>query len=495
MKILLVAPPLCDEPLEMEAKESIGLGYLAAVLRERGFEVGLLDADLLHLDNPQTVREITREPRDLVGFSLLEGTIESAAAIIRGVRAASAGVHIVLGGYFPTLVTEDLLQELPEADSIIRGEGEFALPFLADALEKGRDWRDIPGIAWRDGGAPIVNGQGRAPDLDSLPFPSRELLPEVLSRGGCAGLVGSRGCFSNCSFCCINAFAKASGAPSWRGRSPVRIVDEMESLAGGHGVRTVSFYDSNFIGPGAAGQARAGAIAEEILKRGLKINFAISTRPDQVDPDLFGLLKSAGLTEVFIGLESMSQKSLDFYNKRTSVEQNRRAVEVLERLGIHFRPGFILYEPYITLAQIRENVDFLRELIESRYCNKFHFFKALRIYRGSPLEGALTRAGILRRQGWHNLYLWQDPAVARFIYLTGLLAPKMLPLMARDRGLGPSARREVDRLLGKWAIALYDDVLDLIDAGPEKPSQWMNVVLRADEGLARVERAMELLAS
>jgi len=400
--------------------------------------------------------------------------------------------HVVLGGYLPTLVTGELLDELPEIDSIIRGDGEHTLLALAQSLSDGKDWRDLEGISYRDGNQGIINGNRVPADLDALPFPARDLLPEVLFRGGVPGVVASRGCFASCSFCCINSFHKASGAPGWRGRSPERIVDEIETLVKRWQVKMISFYDSNFIGPGAHGSLRAYEIGEEILKRGLQIDFALSTRPDQVEEELFRSLKQAGLKEVFLGIESMSQESLNLYKKKTTVQQNRRAVETLEKLEVYYRPGFILYEPYITLDQIRENLAFLKELVNHRYCNKHHFFKGLRIYRGSPLEKTLHRRGILKRNGWHNTYRWQDPSVARFIYLTGLLAPKMLPVMEKDKALNASGRRNLDRLLGQWSLSVYEDILALMETQSNGPDQWMNLVLRVDQRLARIERTAHL---
>lgn len=492
MRILLVVPPFLEEGLEMEAKESIGIGYLASMLRGRGFEVDLLDADLYQLKVEETVQRICSKKYEMIGLSLLEGTIESAVEILKGLRQRGVHSHIVLGGYFPTLIPEELLMELPEVDSIIRGEGEFTLLALAESLRDGKDWKGLEGIAFRDGGGVVLNPNRVTFDLDEIPFPARDLLPEVLKRGGVAGLVASRGCFAHCSFCCINSFQKASGSPGWRGRSPERIVDEIEALIEGWHVKTVAFYDSNFIGPGKEGPLRAFAFGEEILRRGLEIDFALSTRPDQIEKDLFRFLKKAGLKEVFLGIESMSQKSLDLYRKGTTVEQNRRAMELLEELEIYYRPGFILYEPYVTLDQIRQNLAFLKELINARYCNKYHFFKGLRVYRGSPLERKLQARGILKRNGWHNTYSWQDPALARFIYLTGQLAPKMLSVMEREGALTVKGRRALDRLLGQWSIHLHEEVLALMETPSDQPDRWIDLSLRAEEKLARIERTIQL---
>lgn len=488
MKILLVVPPFVEEGLEMAGKESIGLCYLASVLRPEGFHVHILDADLLKLNVSQTIDRICRTNPSLIGFSVLEGTIEATVEILRGIRERKVSSHVVFGGYLPTLITEELLTNLREVDSVIRGEGEYTLLELAQCLRSGGDWRPIKGLAYREEDSVMINESRRPPDVDRLPFPARDLLPEVMRGGGVAGVVGSRGCFARCSFCCINQFGKASGTTAWRGRSPSNIVDEMEILKKDRGVETVSFYDSNFIGPGSAGVKRAYEIGTEIIRRKLKLSFAVSTRPDQIDRDLFKFLKQAGLMEVFIGLESMSQKSLDLYRKETTVEQNREAIRVLEDLGIAFRPGFILYEPYITLEQIRENIRHLRSLLKGRCCNKFHFFKGLRVYRGSPMETLFRERGILIRNGWHATYRWQDPSVREFIRLTGMVSPKMLPLLQRSRELDPEGQRSLDHLLGTWSLDIHEKVLEMLQSRDRRQTAFIDIVVESERQLKRIEK-------
>jgi radical SAM superfamily enzyme YgiQ (UPF0313 family) len=494
MKVLLVVPPFHEEGVEMDSKESIGVCYLAALLREENYQVSLLDADLLKLSSHETIQRICSDRHDLIGFSLLEGTIESTVDILKGVREQGVGSHIVLGGYFPTLVTEKIMQELPEVDSIIRGEGEVPLLELARCLSGGKDWRDIRGMAYRHNDRIVINENSPLENLDILPFPVRDLLPEVLERRGVTGIVASRGCYANCSFCCVNSFGRASSHTGWRGRSPVNIADEIQMLTYRFGIDMFSFYDSNFIGPGERGRQRVFEFAEELARRNLNIRFALSTRPDQIETELFRFLKKAGLTEVFIGIESMSQKSLDLYNKKVTVEQNRRAIEILEELEIFYRPGFILYEPYITLEQIRENLDFLRELVHSQYCNKYHFFKGLRIYRGSPLEKDLLEKGMLIENGWHYSYRWQDPRVARFISLAGVLGSKMLSLMEKKSYLTNTGKQNLDRLLGEWSINVYEDIFSLIESDSQRNERFMDIFLKADKKLERIEKAVQIFS-
>ncbi len=494
MNIALIVPPYADNDLEMACKESIGVCYLAAVLRRNDFEVTLIDADLLGLSFHATAKRILHGKYDLVGFSVLEGTIESVEAILQLLVDGGLEAHVLLGGYFPTMLVEEVLEKLTRVDSIILGEAEFSLLSLAIALRDGRDWQHLPGVACRISGGVCVNPCDTQCAVDDLPFPERDLLPEVLRRGGVTGVVGSRGCFEGCSFCCMNRFSQLSGVVGWRGRSPVSIGDELEKLVELWGVRAVSFYDGNFIGPGEQGVERAHAIADEIIKRNLDLHFAISTRADQVERELFLHLKNAGLSEVFVGLESMTQRILDLYNKHTRVEDNIKAVEILEECKIYFRAGFILYEPHITLAEIRENIDFLAKMVDMHYCNKFFFFKALRVYRGSRMEAKLAREGILISNGWHVAYNWKHAEVGEYIRITGQICSQIINIVQQIQSFDSDIKRYFETLLGKWNIQVHSAVLLMIEHGAISQNSYMDLSVRAADELKTIRQKLQRFA-
>ena len=121
-------------------------------------------------------------------------------------------------------------------------------------------------------------------DLDSLPFPVRDLLPEVLEQTGYASLLSSRGCYGRCTFCSVNAFFARFGA-KYRMRSVENVLAEMEELQRNYGVRNFAFNDANFI-CGRKGRERAFEFAEALLKRGIKARFSIQCRVNDVEKEL-----------------------------------------------------------------------------------------------------------------------------------------------------------------------------------------------------------------
>ena len=491
MNVALVVPPYADTDLEMACKESIGVCYLAAALRLHEFEVEIIDADLFGYTSEQTAERIGSGNYDLIGFSVLEGTIESVEVIVALLEQNEEQGHLTLGGYFPTMMAEELLRELPRVDSVILGEAEYTLVQLADTLQNGQDWKNVAGVVSRSEKGVRSNPCTPEEDIDQLPFPARDLLPEVLRRGGVAGIVGSRGCFERCAFCCMNKFTKISGTTGWRGRDVKPICDELEELVEKWGVRSVSFYDGNFIGPGQRGRDRAYAIGEEIIRRNLDIHFAISTRANQVEEALFLHLKEAGLSEVFVGLESMTQRILDLYEKHTLVEDNVRAVETLESCKIFFRPGFILYEPHISLKEIRENITFLSSMVDMHYCNKFFFFKALRVYRGSSMEEKLQSEGILIRNKWHAVYDWRYPQVGEYISITGSICSQIVQYVQTIQSFESDLKRYFETLLGKWNIQVHQAALDLVEQGAVTEQSYLDLSINAADELKVIKQKME----
>jgi radical SAM superfamily enzyme YgiQ (UPF0313 family) len=139
-------------------------------------------------------------------------------------------------------------------------------------------------------------------------------------------------------------------------------LSEISDIYEKHGERYFYFADANFFGPGRKGKERACELAELFVDNGIKIDFGIECRVNDVEEKTIGTLVKAGLKDVFLGVESGSQRSLTKFRKYTTVEDNKNAIIVLRKYGIEPNFGFIMFEPDSTLADIRENFEFLKEM-------------------------------------------------------------------------------------------------------------------------------------
>jgi anaerobic magnesium-protoporphyrin IX monomethyl ester cyclase len=344
--------------------EHLGIGYLAAKLRQDGHQVEILDAELQGLDESQMAARLTEADYDLLGITMPDTlTADAVVGFLtqwEPPRTHERQLHFTVGGQGATRASRQLLAAVPSLDSVVRYEGEETLSELAGRLEAGQEWRATPGIAYRGDGGYCESAPRPRPDpLDNLPFPARDALPPLLAAypNAAASVLSSRGCYRRCAFCNVGAFFG-----NWRARSAGNVVDELETLARDFGVTRVDFQDDNFVGPGERGRDRARAIAAQIRQRGLDIRFRIMCSADAITHEAIAPLVEAGLYSIFIGIESGCQRRLTAYRKGT-VEQNVRALQVLERIGILSKCeiGFIMFDPDGDLEEIRENLAFLRE--------------------------------------------------------------------------------------------------------------------------------------
>jgi len=200
----------------------------------------------------------------------------------------------------------------------------------------------------------------------------------------------------------------------------------MERLSKDYGVKEVMFSDDNFIGPGKMGKERAVAIAEEIIRRGVRVRFSIACRANDVERETLAALKKAGLKGVFLGIESGVQRALDSFNKGVTVEDNRRAAFLIRQLDLDLILGFIMFDPDTTLEEILENLAFLRSIGigASTIFNRVGALNRLDAYEGTSMAERLRREGRLEGDYTGYRYRIRDPR-AEVVYRAGLLAYKI----------------------------------------------------------------------
>lgn len=225
---------------------SQGLGYISAILKEHGHTVRCFSlAD--HHEDMQTLCEcIINDQPGLIGFSSTTFQFGNLKNIIAEIRKRSEA-FIVCGGVHPT-VRPECIEEIPELNAIVRGEGEFPMLELADALRDGSDYRTIQNLWVRDE-ASIIRNPMRPPisDLDILPFPDTTWVngnDNHKRRSGVNTFIFSRGCVFDCSYC-SNKVMRDIYAPHiyFRQRSPEKAIQEIELRAQRYDLSWIRFDD------------------------------------------------------------------------------------------------------------------------------------------------------------------------------------------------------------------------------------------------------------
>jgi anaerobic magnesium-protoporphyrin IX monomethyl ester cyclase len=386
---------------------NLGMGYLAAVLKQLGREVEMIDIR----DSAESIaaRLTSRQPL-VVGFSLIfQYFLPQYRRLAAHLRNAGITSHFTIGGHYPSLCHDEILQNFPELDSVVRYEGELTLPDLVERLSTGNDWRQTSGIAYLcDGQVVVTEPRALVHDLDSLPHPWRPYKAEQVGGYPTLPLLASRGCARRCSFCSIHTFYRTAPGKVVRCRKPETIVEEMVQLQRQYGVRVFLFQDDDFPLWGNAGRRWADELVERLHASGLVDStvWKISCRGEYVEPELFARLRDAGLFLVYMGIESGVEQGLKILHKEMTVEQNLAAIRVLKKLGIQFSYGFMLFDPSSTFESVRENVGFLRQIVGDG--SAAATFCRMLPYGGTPIRDLLAREGRLRGDLTHPEYDFLD---------------------------------------------------------------------------------------
>ena len=383
---------------EREGKKSLGawppLGilYLAAVLEEKGVEVSVLDQAAEGLTITETVRWIKAANPDILGFSTFATSGRTAALIGQEVKRENPNVTIVFGNYYATFNPERVLRKYPSVDIIVRGEGERTVVQLVDCLKHNGRLKDVLGINYRNGDgvastpdAPLIK------DLDSLPFPDRSLVGEdyhsVMAGANVAprkftSVVSSRGCIYQCRFCSCTQFARNR----WRPRSVDNTMEELNFLAS-EGYKQFIFVDDNF----TANPKSVVKLCRMMRKEKLDMEWICEGRVDNASYEMLWETSKAGCRILYFGIESANQRILNYYNKRITPEQSRKAVQTARKAGADVIVGsFIVGAPDETREEIRNTIEFAKSIpIDIPQFNVLGVFPGTEIWDEFEAKGLL----------------------------------------------------------------------------------------------------------
>lgn len=356
MRVLLVNPPAINFYHRAGLKMSpLGLAYVASVLKDAGYEVKVIDLNVEKIN----YRTYPYQRYDLVGISV--DTTRYPASLKIAEQAKKRGVDVVMGGPHVTFFDDETLSTR-QVDYVVRGEGEYIMLDLVEHLNNGKSLEEVNGISYLSGNVMIKNPPAPfVKDLDSIPFPARELLPldrytNTLHGRFSASMVTSRGCPFDCDFCSCSAFSGIR----WRSRSLENILKEVELLYDRYGYRAISFLDDNF----TLNPKRVIELCEKMIKTSWDLIWYAFSRVDTIvrNERMIQLMKKAGLDQVFVGFESGSQEVLDKLGKKVTVEKAFRAMEILKRYGVRVWGSFIIGALNETKEMIKETIRFSRKL-------------------------------------------------------------------------------------------------------------------------------------
>lgn len=417
--ICLINPPvlLPKDNVGADVSQPLGLAYVAASLRAGGFPVSILDAaaegwrniksfddhrDYNGLDYGEIAEEIKRQKPKVVGitdnFTVQK---DSAFKVAEMVKAVDPNIIVVIGGSHVTVQPKECASR-SNIDYAVFGEGEITSVELMNCLLSGgnlNDLRKIRGLAFRNGMEIVVNeARPHNFDLDSLPYPARDLLPmQVYFEASkskranrdmdkpWATVITSRGCPFNCIFCSIYL----TMGRRWRYRSPENVIGELKQLVELYGVKQLDFEDDNI----SCDKRRMEKLCEVIIENKFKFEWYTPNgiRADTLDEKLLQKMKAAGCRELWFAPESGSQRVVDeIIGKRIDLKVIEEMVGLCTKVGISSNCFFVIGFPGETREEMGETLRFAKKM--SRLgADNFMFSIATPLYGTRLYEEAIRK--------------------------------------------------------------------------------------------------------
>ena len=341
---------------EKEPCVPVGCLYLISWLRRYGFTVDFRDLQLSKSRNPFAKKNILsffQNTSDIIGISCMPSTLPIAIWVCKQIRKDSPKKIIILGGSGPSLVAKEIINNFSYVDIVVIGPGEHALIELIGTLKSGESIDQIKGIVFRQDGNTVLTPPREAPSRIESAFTAFDAVD--LSKYKNIHLFSGRGCSNNCPFCAIKSL--------YHGSTPRDIADiEQEFdyiLRCKNGFDYIGFQDEDFL----FNKNRFLKLCQMVKRKRKKggVRLFCYAKIDLLDKENMLTLSNSGFSDIFIGVESGSDRVLRLINKKYTI---KAALKVLLEAKKYFS---VVWASFIGGFPFEEVADFLETCLVVRY--------------------------------------------------------------------------------------------------------------------------------
>ena len=366
-KVILISPPYIDLYGKLSRAAGryfpLGLGYIAAYLRRFGHAALMYEPEAQGLTYDDLKIIIKDEAPDVIGLTCSTPNFYRALELAR-IGKENSRAKVVLGGVHASALPEFIVETYPDLiDCVVVGEGEITMLELVNAWQNNTDIEKIQGIAFKNNGS-VVRTEKRPfiADLDSIPFPARDLIPQNLFKpnlhnaryGNCSSILTSRGCPFNCSFCA----SRIVSGKRYRMHSAEYVLEEMEMLKKDYGVRQLLITDDTF----TINHERLEKICKGMIDRKLNLEWFCFSQVTAVNKEILALLRKAGCYNIGFGVESSSPETLKQMGKPIKPEKALEAVKLANKAGLKTQAFYIFGMPGETKEQMEDTIRFAEKV-------------------------------------------------------------------------------------------------------------------------------------
>jgi radical SAM superfamily enzyme YgiQ (UPF0313 family) len=336
-----------------KVESPLGLLYMATVLKKRNIKSGVLDLGLFPEVDFNDIESILRSAKPkIIGITSRSSNLKTVLDLTAFIKKNNENIIIIIGGIAATNSADKILSENPQIDIICNGEGEETIFELVETLVSHREIKLVKGISFLENDIIVTTAPRETiKDLNLVPYPDYSLMILPISMNikeimKSPTIITSRGCPYTCKFCCTMSF----WGNNVRYRSVENIIGEIIDLKDKYDIESFNFSDDLF----TFSKKRVKEICEKLIELDLKLTWGCSSRVNCVDRDMIKLMKKAGCTEIFFGIESLDDEVLSFSQKNTNKKMIEKAIKIMGENKVLVTAGIILGLPKQKKSDVEE---------------------------------------------------------------------------------------------------------------------------------------------